>query len=75
MFSKSYPAVMELRDLEGHAAEEFHDFRKRARSVVKIADDMTEPPDAFIGLAALAEGHRALETLSEREGFSLPVDW
>jgi hypothetical protein len=37
---ESYPTVMELRDLEGESAEEFHDFRKRARSVVKIADDM-----------------------------------
>lgn len=36
----SCPAVMELRDLEGETAVEFHDFRKRVRSVVKIADDM-----------------------------------
>ncbi len=35
-----YPAVMELRDLEGDTAVQFHDFRKRARSVVKIADDI-----------------------------------
>jgi hypothetical protein len=35
-----YPAVMELRHLEGDTAVHFHDFRKRARSVVKIADDI-----------------------------------
>ncbi len=36
----SYPAVLELRHLEGEVAVQFHDFRKRARSVVKIADDI-----------------------------------
>jgi len=37
---KDYPAVQELRNLEGEIAEKFHDFRKRVRSVVKIADDI-----------------------------------
>ncbi len=35
-----YPAVQLLRDLEGETAELFHDFRKRVRTVVKIAGDI-----------------------------------
>jgi hypothetical protein len=37
---KDYPAVQELRDLEGATAVKFHDFRKRVRAVVKIAGDI-----------------------------------
>ncbi len=37
---KDYPAIQELRDLEGETAETFHDFRKRVRAVVKITEDI-----------------------------------
>ncbi len=37
---KDYPAVQELRELEGATAEKFHDFRKRVRAVVKITEDV-----------------------------------
>ena len=37
---KDFPSVQELRGLEGETAKTFHDFRKRVRAVVKIADDI-----------------------------------
>jgi hypothetical protein len=41
---RDHPAVMELRDLEGATAEKFHDFRKRVRAVVRIAEDIDIVP-------------------------------
>lgn len=43
---RDHPAVLELRDLEGATAEKFHDFRKRVRAVVRIAEDIDIVPAA-----------------------------
>lgn len=43
---KDYPAVQELRGLEGETAVKFHDFRKRVRAVVRIAEDIAILPAA-----------------------------
>lgn len=43
---KDYPAVQELRALEGETAVKFHDFRKRVRAVVRIAEDIAILPPA-----------------------------
>lgn len=43
---KDYPAVQALRGLEGETAVKFHDFRKRVRAVVRIAEDIAILPAA-----------------------------
>lgn len=52
---KDYPAVQELRGLEGETAVKFHDFRKRVRAVVRIAED----------IAILPPGNRRADELNE----------
>lgn len=61
----SHPAVMALRDLEGETAEEFHDFRKRIRSVVKITEDIDLLPEQNQEAAKL---HELMDDLDDGYG-------
>jgi len=53
--AKDYPAVQALRGLEGETAVKFHDFRKRVRAVVRIAED----------IAILPAGNRRADELND----------
>lgn len=62
---KDYPTVQQLRDLEGETAETFHDFRKRARAVVKITEDIELLPATN---ARAAELHELMDDLDDSYG-------
>ncbi len=62
---RDHPAVMELRDLEGATAEKFHDFRKRVRAVVRIAEDIDIVP---VGNRRAGELHKLMDELDDSFG-------
>jgi hypothetical protein len=62
---RDHPVVMELRDLEGATAEKFHDFRKRVRAVVRIAEDIDIVP---VGNRRAGELNKLMDELDDSFG-------